>query len=104
LAIRPSTERGGSASSCRERNVDYREIGELKSFRGSSVEQPARYVVHGIVDLMLKPDRFGGHIGRPLAIEEVIAPMQQHDARTGEIVAHRTRYRKRRRKSSGRAI
>src|SRR6516225_7496826 len=61
LVVRDMTPHRG------ERYVDHREIGQLKGFRADSAKEPAHDVVHGLVDLVLEPDRFGGHVGRPVA-------------------------------------
>src|SRR6516225_1570674 len=44
------------APHCRERYVDHREVGQLKSFSANSAEEPACDVVHGMVDLVLEAD------------------------------------------------
>src|SRR5215813_10254629 len=84
---------------CRERHVDHCEIDQPKRLRANSAEQPARNLVHGVVDLLLEANRLGGHFAWPVAVEKVIAPMQQHDTRAGKILAYRARHRERRGKS-----
>src|SRR5215813_5314772 len=84
---------------CRERHVDDCEIDQPKRLRANSAEQPARNLVHGVVDLLLEANRLAGHFEWPVAVEKAIAPMQQHDARAGKILADRARHRERRGKS-----